>query len=140
MYVGFYVPWDESSTASLQRHIGDLDWLAPVWVTVTGPNHQFNVLPDRSGRAVINRAGHRPLILPVVQNFANGQVDKRVSRRCLQTLASVGSFLDQLEPFLPPTTRRAPCSISSNSIAPSQAKYLELLREARASGSRSTAG
>ena len=36
LYVGFYVPWDESSTFSLQRHIGDLDWLAPVWVTVTG--------------------------------------------------------------------------------------------------------
>src|SRR5881392_828533 len=42
--VGFYVPWDESSTYSLQRHINDLDWLAPVWLTVTGPNHQFNVL------------------------------------------------------------------------------------------------
>ena len=39
LYVGFYAPWDESSTASLQRHIGDLDWLAPVWVTVTGPSH-----------------------------------------------------------------------------------------------------
>ena len=74
--VGFYVPWDESSTYSLQRHIGDLDWLAPVWVTVTGPNHQFNILPDRNGRAVINAAAHRPLILPVVQNFANGKVDE----------------------------------------------------------------
>src|SRR5206468_9923100 len=74
--VGFYVPWDESSTYSLQRHIGELDWLAPVWVTVTGPNHQFNVLPDRNGRAVINTATHRPLILPVVQNFANGKVDE----------------------------------------------------------------
>ena len=41
LYVGFYAPWDESSTASLQRHINDLDWLAPVWVTVTGPSHQF---------------------------------------------------------------------------------------------------
>ena len=61
--------------ASLQRHIGDLDWLAPVWVTVTGPTHQFSILPDPSGRAVINTAQHRPLILPVVQNFSNGQVD-----------------------------------------------------------------
>src|SRR5205085_4793015 len=76
LYVGFYAPWDESSTASLQRHVGDLDWLAPVWVTVTGPSHQFTILPDRVGRAVINSSVHRPLILPVVQNFANGQVDQ----------------------------------------------------------------
>ena len=79
LYVGFYAPWDESSTYSLQRHIGDLDWLAPVWLTVTGPNHQLNILPDRNGRAVIDTAAHRPLILPVVQNFANGKVDLTAS-------------------------------------------------------------
>src|SRR3954471_24961224 len=76
LYVGFYAPWDAASTASLQRHIGDLDWLAPVWVTVTGPRHDFNVLPDPKGRGVINTAAHRPLILPVVQNFANGEADQ----------------------------------------------------------------
>src|SRR5579884_1670896 len=76
LYVGFYGPWDESSRVSLERHIDELDWLAPVWLTVTGPNHQFTVLPDRAGRAIINAATHRPLILPVVQNFSNGQVDQ----------------------------------------------------------------
>ena len=49
IYVGFYGPWDEASRASLQRHIGDLDWLAPVWVTVTGPTHQFAVPPIPAG-------------------------------------------------------------------------------------------
>ena len=73
--VGFYTPWDPSSVASLQRHIGELDWLAPVWFTVNGPNHEFAALPDRDGRAIINSTPHRPLILPVVQNFNNGQVD-----------------------------------------------------------------
>ena len=43
------MPWDQSSTFSLQRHIGELDWLAPVWLTVTGPAHDFNILPDRNG-------------------------------------------------------------------------------------------
>src|SRR5438270_11365594 len=75
LYVGFYTPWDPNSTSSLQRHIGDLDWVVPAWVTVTGPNHQFTEVPDRDGRAVITAAAHRPLILPLVQNFSNGQVD-----------------------------------------------------------------
>src|SRR3569833_2036352 len=63
-YVGNNGPWDEASRASLQRHIGDLDWLARVWVSVTGRAHQFSVLADPSGRAVIKTAQHRPLILP----------------------------------------------------------------------------
>eukprot|EP01035_Chromulina_nebulosa_P034866 gene34866-46837_t len=31
--VGFHVPWDPSSAASLRRHIGDLDWLVPGWIS-----------------------------------------------------------------------------------------------------------
>ena len=33
--VSFYAPWDDSSAASLSRHIGDLDWLVPGWISVT---------------------------------------------------------------------------------------------------------
>src|SRR5947209_10846749 len=32
LYVGFYTPWDESSTASLQRHIGDPNGREPIEV------------------------------------------------------------------------------------------------------------
>ena len=42
--IGFYTPWDVSSTASLQRHIKDIDWLAPVWLTVTGDTHDLTIL------------------------------------------------------------------------------------------------
>ena len=101
LYVGFYAPWDESSTSSLQRHIGDLDWLAPVWVTVTGPDtpvHRASRPRRARGRSIPRRTG--PLILPVVQNFSNGQVDRQGPNRCSPTLARRRHFLDQLEPFL----------------------------------------
>jgi len=131
LYVGFYVPWDESSTASLQRHIGDLDWLAPVWVTVTGPNHQFNVLPDRNGRAIINAAQHRPLILPVVQNFANGKVDQEGIQAMLADPRLRKRFLDQLEPFLASNFAAGAVFDFEQLDRSGQAHYLELLHEAR---------
>lgn len=129
--VGFYAPWDEDSTTSLQRHIGDLDWLAPVWVTVTGPAHQFNVIADRNGSAVIDSAAHRPLILPVVQNFANGQVDAAGVRTLLADPAARRHFLDQLEPFLAANHASGAVFDFEQLDRAAQFNYLQLLREAR---------
>src|SRR5436305_533311 len=131
LYVGFYAPWDESSTYSLQRHIGDLDWLAPVWLTVTGPNHQFNILPDRNGRAVIDTATHRPLILPVVQNFANGQVDEAGIEWLLASPALRRHFLDQLESFLVTNHASGAVFDFEQLDRAGQFNYLQLLHEAR---------
>jgi cellulose synthase/poly-beta-1,6-N-acetylglucosamine synthase-like glycosyltransferase/peptidoglycan/xylan/chitin deacetylase (PgdA/CDA1 family)/spore germination protein YaaH len=129
--VGFYVPWDESSTFSLQRHIADLDWLTPVWVTVTGPNHQFTVLPDRNGRAIINTAVHRPLILPVVQNFANGKVDEPGAEGLLASPVLRRRFLDQFESFLVASHASGAVFDFEQLNRSGQANYLQLLREAR---------
>ncbi len=131
LYVGFYGPWDEASRASLQRHIGDLDWLAPVWVTVTGPTHQFSVLPDPSGRAVINTAQHRPLILPVVQNFSNGQVDAAGAASLLADPRARRHLLDQLEAFLVANNASGAVFDFEQLDAVGRQHYLELLREAR---------
>ncbi len=131
LYVGFYAPWDESSTASLQRHIDDLDWLAPVWVTVTGAAHQFAVLPDRNGRAVINGASHRPLILPVVQNFANGQVDEPGAEAMLADPRLRRRFLDQFEAFLVTSHASGAVFDFEQLNRAAQQNYLLLLREAR---------
>jgi cellulose synthase/poly-beta-1,6-N-acetylglucosamine synthase-like glycosyltransferase/peptidoglycan/xylan/chitin deacetylase (PgdA/CDA1 family)/spore germination protein YaaH len=131
LYVGFYKPWDPESVASLQRHIGNLDWLAPVWATVTGPNHQFNELPDRDGRAVITSAAHRPLILPVVQNFVNGQVDPNI-RFLLADPRGRRRFLDQFETFLL-ANHASGAVFDFEELDPAgQFNYLQLLREVRA--------
>ena len=129
--VGFYAPWDESSTASLQRHIDDLDWVAPVWVTVTGPEHRFKVLDDRDGRAVINSATHVPAILPVVQNFENGQVDPKGVQGLLADPRLRRQLLDRLERFL--AVNRASGTVFDFEALDrnGQLHYLELLREAR---------
>lgn len=131
LYVGFYGAWDESSTSSLRQHISELDWLAPVWVTVTGPNHQFNVLPDPNGRAVIDSAAHRPLILPVVQNFANGQVDPVGIRGMLADPNLRRKFLDRFEAFLSENHASGAVFDFEQLDRVSQFHYLQLLHEAR---------
>ncbi|MDP9085682.1 MAG: glycosyltransferase [Pseudomonadota bacterium] len=98
--VGFYTPWDQSSTASLQRHITDLDWLAPVWLTVTGAQHQFNILPDPAGRAIINGTAHRPLILPVIQNAELGVWQAKEANALFADKAARAKLLAQLVQFL----------------------------------------
>ena len=98
--IGFYTPWDPGSVASLQRHIGDIDWLAPVWLTVTGPTHLLTVLPDAPGRAILNTSRHRPLILPVVQNAALGKWDAKGTSAMLADRAARNRLIDQLITFI----------------------------------------
>jgi len=129
--VGFEVPWDPSSTASLQRHIGDLDWLVPMWVTVTGPKHQINFLPDRDGRAIIDSSASRPLLLPAVQNFANGQVDPAGTEAMLADPRLRKAFLDRFEAFLL-SVHASGAVFDFEELDPvGRANYLRFLLEAR---------
>ncbi len=129
--VAFYAPWDESSTASLQRHISDLDWIAPVWVTVWGPHHQFTMLPDPAGRAVLNSTAHRPLILPVVQNFLNGHVDSAGVQGLLADPQLRRLFLDRFEQYLVSNSASGAVFDFEELDPAGRLHYLQLLREAR---------
>jgi cellulose synthase/poly-beta-1,6-N-acetylglucosamine synthase-like glycosyltransferase/peptidoglycan/xylan/chitin deacetylase (PgdA/CDA1 family)/spore germination protein YaaH len=130
--VGFYTPWDRSSTASLQRHIGDLDWLAPVWLTVTGPQHVLNILPDPDGRAILNTAAHRPLILPVVQNAAGGTFDGKAADALFADVAARRRLLGQLEGFLV-ANKASGAVFDFESLSPAgQQNYRAFLAEANA--------
>jgi cellulose synthase/poly-beta-1,6-N-acetylglucosamine synthase-like glycosyltransferase/peptidoglycan/xylan/chitin deacetylase (PgdA/CDA1 family)/spore germination protein YaaH len=130
--VGFYTPWDQSSTASLQRHINDLDWLAPVWLTVTGPQHQLNVLPDPAGRAIINGTVHRPLILPVVQNAMLGQFQGKESDALFADRGARARLLAQLVQFLE-ANHAAGAVFDFEELGPAgQANYRQFLGEANA--------
>jgi cellulose synthase/poly-beta-1,6-N-acetylglucosamine synthase-like glycosyltransferase/peptidoglycan/xylan/chitin deacetylase (PgdA/CDA1 family)/spore germination protein YaaH len=73
--IAFHVPWDAQSVDSLKRHIDDLDWVIPGWVSVTGPKHNITTFADTAGRAVINGAARRPLIVPMIQNAVGGKFD-----------------------------------------------------------------
>ena len=73
--IAFHAPWDPASAASLQRHVGELDWLVPAWMSIAGPGHQVTRFADPQGHAIIAHATHRPVLLPMVQNAIEGKWD-----------------------------------------------------------------
>ncbi len=70
--VGFYVPGDDASAASLVRNVGALDWVVPGLLYVAGPAHTLSVTADKRFDHAIAAMRHPPKILPMVQNFRDG--------------------------------------------------------------------
>jgi cellulose synthase/poly-beta-1,6-N-acetylglucosamine synthase-like glycosyltransferase/peptidoglycan/xylan/chitin deacetylase (PgdA/CDA1 family)/spore germination protein YaaH len=98
--IAFHAPWDQSSAASLARHVEQLDWLIPGWISVTGADHHITVFRDQAGRDILNKAVHRPVILPMVQNAVNGNWDAAGSAAMFADAKARRAFLDSLVPFL----------------------------------------
>ena len=98
--IAFHAPWDQSSASSLQRHVEQLDWVIPGWVSVTGPGHRITVFRDPAGRSILNKAVHRPLVIPMVQNALGGDWDGRGAAALFADVAGRRAFLDKLTAFL----------------------------------------
>lgn len=130
--IAFHVPWDESSAASLQRHIGELDWLIPGWVSVTGADHHITVFKDIAGRAIINQSPHRPLLLPMVQNAIGGDWDAAGMTALLHSPAQRRAFLDRLEPWLVQNAAGGAFFDFEELPPAAQPDYRTFLREAKA--------
>ncbi|MES2097187.1 MAG: glycosyltransferase [Pseudomonadota bacterium] len=98
--IAFHVPWDAQSVESLRRHINDLDWVIPGWVSVTGPKHSITTFADPGGRAVINGAARRPLVLPMIQNAIGGKFDGPGMAALLHDPALRKKLIDWAEAYI----------------------------------------
>jgi len=98
--VGFYVPWDDASRATLSAHIDQLDWVVPVISSVVGPDHTFTYMPNKPLRAVLAASQHRPLILPMIQNVKDDAWDGANTARLLHDKAARSRLLDQIARML----------------------------------------
>ncbi|OQW45320.1 MAG: polysaccharide deacetylase [Proteobacteria bacterium SG_bin5] len=81
--LGFYVPWDPSSASSLQAHLGELDWLAPATLSITGGKQLLTQVQDPRLARILAGAARRPVLLPMVQNAADGAWDGAGAARLL---------------------------------------------------------
>ena len=130
--VGFYVPWDDASGASLRRHINELDWVVPSLYTVTGPQHRIATAPDTEFDPILASATRRPKVLPMVQNATGDNWDSVGAAALLRDPKARAAFLDELQRTL--VAREADGAVFDFEELPtaSQRDYLALLREARA--------
>ncbi|WP_019830841.1 glycosyltransferase [Sphingomonas sp. PR090111-T3T-6A] len=130
--VAFYVPWDDASRTSLVRHIGQIDWLVPVLATVNGPKHDFTALNDRVLDAVLRQGTSRPKILPLVQNFSNGQPDGPGFAALLRDPKARAHLLDQIEPMLARWQAAGVVLDFEDLPVTAQRDYLRFIAEAKA--------
>lgn len=86
--VGFYVPWDQASADSLRRNIGDLDWVVPATVSVTGANHAMQVTDDPRLASILAGARRPPRVLPMVQNVSDEAWDSAGAARLMASPAA----------------------------------------------------
>ena len=94
--VGFYVSWDPASLESLQRHVNELDVVAPQWVSLTSTAGDIVLSPDPRAEAVIANAKHRPSLLPVVHNAKDAVWNGPLADAVVTSRSARKHLIDQL--------------------------------------------
>jgi len=97
--VGFYTSWTEGGAQTLQRHVGELDWVAPTLYSLD-PRGNLAVTDDAPMRRVLTSALHRPLVVPVLQNAANGKWDGAGAAALMASPARRAALASQVDAAL----------------------------------------
>jgi peptidoglycan-N-acetylglucosamine deacetylase len=129
--VGFYVPWDDASRASLVAHIGELDWLVPGLISVTGADHHMTIFPDRPLEALLATTPKPPAIMPMVQNIIEGKWDGSGMAALLHDPKARDQLLNELEPQLAKQNAIGVMFDFEELPASAQADFLRLIAQAR---------
>ncbi len=96
----FHAPWDDASAASLARHVEDIDWLIPGWISITGPDHKVTSFADPRGKAIISHAHRRPKLMPMIQNALDGGWDGKGIATLLKDSRASAATLDRIAALL----------------------------------------
>ncbi|MBB4617774.1 glycosyltransferase [Sphingomonas abaci] len=129
--VGFYVPWADASRVSLERHVGQLDWVVPAQFSVTGPRHTIVRTPDPRFDAILAASPKRPAVLPMVQNTADGDWDGAGAAALLHDPKARRMLIDTIGQSLVQTKAAGVVFDFESLPAGSLNDYRTLLREAR---------
>ena len=130
--VGFYAPWDDASFASLEKHLGDLDYVVTGLMSVIGPTHQFTLIHDNRLDAMLVNAVRRPKRLIMLQNARDGEWDGAGTAALLADSRQRRLLLDRMVPVLA-QREAAGVTFDFEDLPPSaQRDYVRFIAEAKA--------
>lgn len=99
--VAFYTSWTDESAPSLERHIDQVDWVAPTLLALDKGGHLV-ITEDAPLRRIVSNSMHRPLVVPVIQNAFGGVWDGAGTaalmhdpRRRRQLIGEIIAYLDR---------------------------------------------
>ena len=101
--IGFYINWDESSYASLQRNLDHLDWVVPQWVHIQDPGASGSPIAseiDPPAIDLIRETRPQIRILPMVQNLIDEKWDTDLLTRAIADEASRQRLIKALTTFV----------------------------------------
>ena len=97
--VGFYTSWTDGSAQTLARHLAQLDWVAPTLFSLNA-NGRLNVTDDAPMRRVLATGMHRVLVVPVLQNAANGMWDGAGAMAVMENPVRRAALVDRIDAAL----------------------------------------
>lgn len=130
--LAFYAPWDPQSVISMQGHAGQIDILAPAWISVTGPDDNIQQSDDLAARTTLSALHRSPTLLPVLQNARDGVWHGADAAALLAHPARRKALLDRLERDIAVSGGSGLIFDLEDLPTRAQPGYLSLLAEARA--------
>lgn len=130
--VGFFVPGDDASFHSLQRHAASLDWVVPATITVAGPSHRIAVEQEARFDRFIGAMRYAPKVLPMVQNIRDGEWDGAGAASLLRDKGQRAVIAERLSKIV--ASGKAAGLVMDFETLPqrSEGDYVAFLRELRA--------
>jgi cellulose synthase/poly-beta-1,6-N-acetylglucosamine synthase-like glycosyltransferase/peptidoglycan/xylan/chitin deacetylase (PgdA/CDA1 family)/spore germination protein YaaH len=133
--IGFYVNWDESSLASLERNLDHLDWMVPQWVRIVDTkNGNSPIEVDLHAPALNLIREKRPQlqILPMVQNLNDEKWESDVLARAVADEDSRQRLISALVQLVEQNKFAGVCVDFEEPIKETQPNLLRFMQELHA--------
>ena len=140
--IGFYIDWDESSYASLERNLDHLDWVLPQWVHIVASKPGASPIDDElddpqalKALNLIRQQRPQTSIIPIVQNLSDEKWEKDILARAVADEGSRQSLLTALTQFVDQNKFAGVCVDFEEPTKDTQPNLLRFMQELHAAGS-----
>src|SRR5882724_8569204 len=129
--IGFYINWDESSLASLEKNLDHLDWVITEWSHLDGSNVENPLVTDVHVPALnfIRQTRPQVRIIPMVQNLLDEKWNSGLLARKIADEVSRQRLISALTSFVEGNKFGGICIDFEEPLPASQANLLIFIRE-----------